>query len=142
MAVLTAVSAEPGGAERLLSGLLGVPVALAHLCPACGSDGHGRPSLRGEPGTRDVSVAHCGTLTAVALAPHGRVGIDLERRDACPPSGVPDAAAWVAIEAMLKASGTGLRGWTPDAALVVPPGARFGSVDAGPEHVCVWCWLP
>ena len=40
-------------ASELLRGLLGEPVVVRHLCPACGSSEHGRPWLRPAEGGRE-----------------------------------------------------------------------------------------
>jgi 4'-phosphopantetheinyl transferase len=82
----------------------------------------GKPRLRGAP---DFSIAHAGGLVACALARRGRVGLDLEPRDAVKPeqlrlvleAGEFDAVAagamsatdaWVMKEAVLKAAGRGV----------------------------------
>ncbi|MGW2303124.1 4'-phosphopantetheinyl transferase family protein [Streptomyces sp. NPDC001809] len=102
--------------------------ALARLCPGCGGEGHGRPYLRGRPGT-GVSLSHADGLVAAAAGP-GPIGIDVEpstRRPgpahvlrrllpeadpeadpaegAAPPDGPELLRLWVRAEARLKAGG-------------------------------------
>ncbi|MFC9797385.1 4'-phosphopantetheinyl transferase family protein [Streptomyces sp. NPDC057695] len=107
--------------------------ALAQLCPGCGGEGHGRPYLRGRPGT-GVSLSHADGLVAAAAGP-GPVGIDVEPatrrpgpahvlRRLLPEAGLAEGAAegtaeggtappdgpellrlWVRAEARLKAGG-------------------------------------
>lgn len=125
-------------ASVLLADLLGEEVAVRHVCPACGSDQHGRPRVRLADGRRpDVSIAHAGGFTLVGAAPTGRLGVDLERATADPPPGFASLADWVRAEAYLKATGEGLRGEVRQDA-----DARWGVLDLGPQWVASWCWLP
>ena len=61
----------------------GVPpaqIVLAHACPRCGSDGHGRPHLLATAAVRHpahVSLARAGDLAVVALTDTGPVGVDV-----------------------------------------------------------------
>lgn len=99
-------------------------VLTGRLCPACGSDAHGRPWARPADGTsRHVSLSRCGEHVLTAIAPHP-VGVDVESVAAVAASWDPAlvlhpgegavtpaerAAAWCGKEAVLKALGTGLR---------------------------------
>lgn len=82
----------------------------------------GKPRLRGAP---EFSIAHAHGLVACALAAHGRVGLDLEPRDAVRPDqlrlvldpvergaiasgALAPTDAWVMKEAVLKAAGQGV----------------------------------
>lgn len=80
---------------------------VVRLCRWCGSDAHGRPVVVGA--SASVSIAYADRLVAVAWAPTGPVGIDVEGLGA-------DRQEWTRIEALLKATGEGLRGW-PDVPL-------------------------
>ncbi len=125
----TVVVARELRAEDVVASVLGVDaasVALAHLCPGCGSTSHGRPHIA-EPGAgRDagLSLAHSHGLDAVAVNPGGLVGVDLEsiaqvaRRPIAASLLHPDeglgapedvAGLWTAKEAVLKLLGVGLR---------------------------------
>lgn len=136
-------------AAALLASLLGEPVVVRHLCPACGSDRHGRPWIQLRDGSRpDVSIAHRGGLTVVGVAASGRVGVDLEAIDAVVPAGIAHprdwltgVELWVRKEAFVKATGEGLR---RDLASIAPdePGATWLQIDAGPHHRAALCWLP
>jgi hypothetical protein len=77
--------------------------ALTRMCPHCGSVEHGRPSAPG----RFVSLSYTRGLVLVALA-EAPVGVDVERDGPVVP-GFADTAAWTRAEALLKASGEGLR---------------------------------
>ena len=100
-------------------------LGVRHHCPACGAGDHGRPV---RPGGY-VSVSHAGPLHVVAIA-DGPIGVDLERQGAgvgidqvalhpdelALLAGAPAQvrseeilATWVAKEAALKLTGTGLR---------------------------------
>ena len=95
---------------------------VAHVCPRCGSDRHGRPFL---PGHHDLEVSRSRAqgFPVVALALGARVGVDVEAVDDARfgevgdvllharerPAGPDDVArTWVRKEALLKALGTGL----------------------------------
>ncbi|NBE50592.1 4-phosphopantetheinyl transferase [Streptomyces sp. YC537] len=113
------------------------------------ADAQGRPVLDGHPET-GISISHDGDAVAVALAPHRKVGVDVQ----LPPDTAPEsllrrclgahapeviplpegrraaelAWVWTAQEACVKAEGSGLSGrpWAID----VPPGGRHGRWDA------------
>ncbi len=98
-------------------------IVIAHACPRCGSDEHGRPILLPTAALRSpahVSLARAGDLSVVALTDAGPVGIDLEPDGAADFPGFDDVArhadergtdatvSWVRTEALLKAHGLGL----------------------------------
>lgn len=110
----------------------------------------GKPRLRDAP---DFSIAHAHGLVACALATRGRVGVDLELRDAVRPDQLRlvlddaerDAVAagvlaptdaWVMKEAVLKAAGRGV-----DAARRVVLHGRTAMHD-GATYVLVRMDLP
>ncbi|MBZ5736531.1 hypothetical protein [Nocardioides mangrovi] len=101
MLVAVLALALPEGLERAERRAL-VADHLAHgpgrptrLCPHCGSVAHGRPLLAG----RQLSLAYADGLALVAIA-DAPVGVDVERGD---------HLAWTRVEALLKATGEGLR---------------------------------
>ena len=56
-------------AAHLLEGLLGEPVTIEHLCPACGSDRHGRPRVTLASGRRpDISIARARSKPYAGMA--------------------------------------------------------------------------
>lgn len=79
---------------------------VVRLCQWCGSDRHGRPVVVGA--SASVSIAYTDRLVAVAWARGGPVGIDVEV-DGPPVGEFGDVRAWTRIEALLKATGEGLR---------------------------------
>lgn len=132
-----------------VAGVLGVPrdtVAIARECASCGGD-HGRPVVaRGGDGVH-VSLSRAGGSVAVAVSFAGPVGVDIESLDAAAAAGFdavafgPDELAalsvatesaprlrlalWTAKEAVLKATGDGLR---------VDPREVVVAVPAGTDH--------
>ncbi|MGB0101327.1 MAG: hypothetical protein WBP61_13695 [Nocardioides sp.] len=106
---VTALVTPPGwgraeqraSAERFV-GELG-PVT--RICRHCGSRAHGQPMLKGG---RRISLSYTDRLMLVAVADRP-VGVDVEHDGPAPP-GYADRRAWTLAEAVLKASGEGLRG--------------------------------
>lgn len=99
-------------------------VEVGRLCPVCGSAGHGRPWLRHDGQTVEVSLSRSGPHLVTVLATEP-VGLDVESVSAVAADWQPDlvlapdetrgvgsapavAAVWVAKEAILKYLGTGL----------------------------------
>lgn len=132
---------DPDLADRLLLGLLdGMAGPVRRLCPWCGSGAHGRPVLPGPPHPH-LSLARAGVLVVVATCDCAPVGIDVEREDAAAASGgtlhpreaageaVGGPVTWVRKEALLKATGHGLR-LDPTTVRVSDPGA--------PPELLVW----
>jgi 4'-phosphopantetheinyl transferase len=132
-------------AARLVDG----PVR--YQCPYCGGTDHGQPRVRGA----FVSLARAGDLVAVAATRTGPVGIDIETVDAVAASGFDDVAfteterrrialcdepdllratLWTAKEALLKASGTGLR-TDPREVDVAEASARIETTQPSPGYV-------
>ena len=95
---------------RLLGeGILGAEIGAARIvrvCPRCGSDGHGRPTAIGS--AAKVSIAYAEGLVAVAWSWTGPVGIDVEA-DGPRVGHFGDRLSWTRTEALLKATGEGLR---------------------------------
>lgn len=71
------------------------PEVVTRLCPHCGSVAHGRPQVS----TGHVSLAYADGLALAATA-DVPVGVDVERGD---------QQEWTRVEALLKATGDGLR---------------------------------
>jgi ribosomal protein S27AE len=84
-------------------------VALGRLCPRCGSSDHGRPWARGRGGTTYVSLAYADGIAVAAWSTVGAVGVDVERDDGRDAGVYGDLVAWTRAEAVLKATGEGLR---------------------------------
>jgi 4'-phosphopantetheinyl transferase len=145
-------------------------VLLDRTCPDCGHQ-HGRPRLPAGVGI-EVSVSHAGERVAVALTRLGAVGVDVEfsarpgsfdrelaentlsgrELAALAASAKPGGdflTLWVRKEALLKATGHGLR--MPMSRIEVSPAAeppallawpldipvdqvRLASLDPGPRH--------
>ena len=116
-------------------------------CPSCGGP-HGRPVLRGVPGTAVqpfVSVASSGPVVAVAVSASWPVGVDVESFEGTGFAGFRDVAlhpdehehvrgaaaratVWARKEAVLKAAGVGLL-VDPATVVVSRPGSRAALVD-------------
>lgn len=102
--------AAPTRAEALAAG--GIR-EVTHHCAHCGSADHGQPFAENVGG---LSLSHAGGVTLVAIA-DGPVGIDHEAIGAAAPANVvahPSETGdplrlWVRKEAILKATGRGLR---------------------------------
>lgn len=98
---------------------------VVRLCPACGSGEHGRPVALGSDA--HVSISYAGDLVAVAWSYDGPVGIDVEldiEQGA-------DRQEWTRVEALLKATGEGVRAW-PDVTL---PDLPSRSIDVPRGYV-------
>ncbi|TQJ30804.1 4'-phosphopantetheinyl transferase superfamily protein [Microbacterium sp. SLBN-146] len=91
---------------------------ISRLCPECGSHEHGVPRVAREPIA--VSLSYTGSLTvgaAVREEHAASVGIDVEPADRdigdlaalFEPAPAPDLTGWTRIEAVLKATGRGIR---------------------------------
>ena len=163
--VVWAYGGDRSLADRLLLELVsdgsGDPGAVRRLCPWCGSEGHGRPVVAGRARPY-LSVARAGPLTMVAVCETAPVGVDLERFGAAGRTGegllhpaepavggVDLTRTWVRKEALLKATGHGLRIDPATVALTAPdqppellawpdapaPTVRIHDVDAVPGHV-------
>jgi 4'-phosphopantetheinyl transferase len=142
-------------------------VEIDRRCTKCGKP-HGKTRIDGEAATLDVSISHSGDRVAVALSSAGPVGVDVEEVKP-DPGGVPQLALaptelaslqqlsereqeaafirmWVRKEAVLKATGHGLRippdqvvvsGPNEDPALlswpldITPGGVRLHTLDPG-----------
>ena len=133
---------------------LDVPAAAVRVdrsCAQCGEQ-HGRPVLAGTP--IQASVSHSGDCVAVALTGAGPVGVDVEAIGAADyrpvlPSVCTAAERaqirsaadfycyWTRKEAVLKATGEGLRRPMTDL-LVSPPAADAAllALAAGPAPAC------
>lgn len=120
-----------------ISGVHLSAVTIDRTCPDCGAP-HGRPQVVG--GDLEVSISHSGDVVAVAVTEAGPVGVDIEivaRWDysrvlgyLCTPAerrlvrGQRDFyALWTRKEAILKATGEGLRRPMTEV-VVAPPGAE------------------
>jgi 4'-phosphopantetheinyl transferase len=122
-------------ARLVLAGQLRRPADRLHFdrtCPACGA-GHGKPRLVGEGDGLEFSISHSGDRVVVAVVRGGLVGVDVEQADRALEVGAvarevlseeeraafealapPDRLRglltyWTRKEALLKATGDGLR---------------------------------
>lgn len=140
-------------------------VSLDRTCPDCGEP-HGKPRVAGYD--VEISIAHSGDLVAVAWSRAAAVGIDIESLRSRPadhaelaPSvcsaeeidAITDWSSfltcWTRKEAVLKATGDGLRlpmtevvvsaPHDPPTLLAFPsdpmPACSLASLDVGPDHV-------
>ncbi|GAA3127475.1 4'-phosphopantetheinyl transferase [Kribbella aluminosa] len=139
--------------RRALARRLSLPAAnilLDRTCPECGKP-HGK--VRASGGV-ELSVTHSGDLVGVAFADRP-VGLDVERidpavdvdavarialtadevRDLSRYDGIAKLSAfttyWTRKEAVVKATGEGLRG---DLRAAAPRGIQLLELDAGPDH--------
>lgn len=147
-------------ARLVLAGHLGIPaqaLTFQATCRQCGASDHGKPRLAMAGGGLEFSLSHSGARVVLAVARDAAVGVDVERlnarRDfaalmpavlsaaeqpavAALPDGERAAAVlryWTRKEALLKATGDGLR-VAPAALTVTPPDAPPALVawDAAP----------
>ncbi|MEU9153622.1 4'-phosphopantetheinyl transferase superfamily protein [Streptomyces sp. NPDC048417] len=145
-----AASLAPWRAEEFLAGRATLRRLIREVRPdladtAVRPDPRGRPCLVGHPDV-GVSVSHDGGLSAAAVAPGRRVGVDVQLPPDRPSEGLlrrclnghaaqleklpaPERArelawVWTVQESCVKAAGTGLAGrpWT----IPVTPGHRHG----------------
>lgn len=138
---------EEGGGAALLQAAVGhragcppSDVVVGRLCPGCASTGHGRPVvLAPSPGRWRVTLSRAPGIVAVGVADGeevGEVGLDVEQVARTAFAGFPAVAlhpleldgspaeralVWTRKEAVLKATGLGLR-TDPRAVRVSHPG--------------------
>jgi 4'-phosphopantetheinyl transferase len=153
---------EPSAADSLLRAAvatrLGVEqrdVRLGRRCPACGSTGHGRPVLLPPSAAPlGLSLSRAPGLVAVATSEAGPVGLDVESAGRAAFDGFADLAldpseqaatpeqrarTWARKEAVLKATGAGLR---VDPRLVVVTAADApAALVSGPGLDPLGLWL-
>ncbi len=131
-------------AAGLQAGIAPAAVAVDRSCDECGKP-HGRPRLPGSG--LAAAISHSGDLAAVALTAAGPVGVDVEAISAGPDHALLDLVCtaaerafvstgsdffsyWTRKEAVLKATGQGLR--LPMTELTVaPPGRPAALVTFG-----------
>lgn len=127
---------------------LGLPagrVAVDRACADCGRP-HGRPSLPGHP--LAVSISHSGDRVLVALTTGAPVGVDVEQLSRVDPAELAGHVLadrehaptrgdffcyWTRKEAVVKATGDGLRMPLPEV-VVSPPGAPARLLRYGPRR--------
>lgn len=115
------VSAQRDLLDEVLLDLLGAVPGIDRQCPDCERQ-HGKPVL--DHPTHHVSTSQSQGLSVVAVCDDGPVGVDVERIDATRFEGFDDVALapgerahddreravlWTRKEAVLKATGEGLR---------------------------------
>lgn len=123
---LPADDADDRTLERLAASFAGVDeVRVVRACRSCGSDRHGKPQVVGAPA--HVSLSRAGGLAVVAVTDAGPVGVDLELT-ASTTRELPDVAAWVRAESIVKATGHGLM-VDPDTIEVSTPGSAMFRFD-------------
>lgn len=131
-------------------------VLIDRTCPDCGQQ-HGRPRLPASVGI-EVSIAHAGSLVAVALTRLGDVGVDVEHAplvghfdhelaentlsveelrslEVSDDPGADFLRLWVRKEALLKATGHGLR--MPMSRIEVSPAGLPPALVAWPLEIPV-----
>jgi phosphopantetheinyl transferase len=91
-------------AVRALSHLLGRAIAPGEIVFAAGRKPQLAPDPDDEAGAADFSISHAGPWVGCAALVHGRVGLDIETGTEA------RIVDWVAREALLKATGVGMRG--------------------------------
>jgi 4'-phosphopantetheinyl transferase len=126
-------------------------VTSGRLCPACGSDQHGAPWARLDGRPVSVSLSRSGPHLVTAVAPNGRIGVDIESIDAVAgrwdpalvlatgeTAGTAEKQAWhwAAKEAVLKALGVGLA--RPMSSIILADHAgALAAVEAPAGYVAV-----
>jgi 4'-phosphopantetheinyl transferase len=128
-------------------------VLVDRTCPDC-TRWHGAPRLIGLPGL-EVSVSHAGHRVGVAVGRGPALGLDVEQRTALPDPGEPGLLTsvldplelarhptmsrddfgtyWVRKEAVLKATGEGLRRQMPTLRVSAPTDAP--ALENGPDDL-------
>ena len=132
------------------TGVEAAAVVVDRTCDSCG-DFHGRPRL--PESALEVSISHSGDVVAVAVTSAGPVGVDIEQLGIGHTDLIPTVCAvserrhvgsaadfyvyWTRKEALLKATGDGLRRPMPDVQ-VTPPGASpaLVSLNGRPDVAC------
>jgi len=131
-AAVARVAGQAGVAGKVSGARVWASVGVEQLCTRCGG-AHGRPRvvMPADCTSWGVSLSRAGTSVAVAISPHGEVGIDIESIEALSRRGVDDVAftpseitafdrlapfvaarartrRWTVKEAVLKLTGEGL----------------------------------
>jgi 4'-phosphopantetheinyl transferase len=147
--LLGAVLLRAAGSHHL--GIRPADLSVDRTCPRCESQ-HGRPVLAGSG--LHASVSHSGHVVAVAITGAGPVGVDVEAGRAIDFSAVTDSvctpaeracvtglgdfyAYWTRKEAVLKATGEGLRRPMTDLSMMPPscPPVLL-ALGSGPAPAC------